>query len=110
MATPDNDGFTLVKGGRQGKKQKAGGSPLFHILNDVDPKFNSVIKLMSKLRQFHLSLRVSNVQELQNSRFLVIRDTPRDVAILQSDNKMNACLGQNVSASLPKAYQTAKAV
>ena len=63
---------------------------------------------MSELRQFHPSLRVSKVQELKNNRFLVIGDTPRDVAILQSDNKMKACLGQNVSASLPKAYQTAK--
>ena len=64
---------------------------------------------MSELRQFHPSLRVSKVQKLKNSRFLVIGDTPRAVAILQSDNKMTACLGQNVSASLPKAYQTAKA-
>ena len=63
---------------------------------------------MSKLRQFHPSLRVSKAQELKNNRFLVIGDTPRDVAILQSDNKMKACLGQNVLASLPKAYQTAK--
>ena len=63
---------------------------------------------MSELRQFHPSLRVSKVQELKNNRFLVIGDTPRDVAILQSDNKIKACLGQNVSASLPKAYQTAK--
>ena len=36
-------------------------------------------------------------------------DTQRDIAILQSDNKMKACLGQNVSESLPKAYQTAMA-
>ena len=78
------------------------------ILSDLDPKFNSVVKLMSELRQFHPSLRVSKVQELKNNRFLVIGDTPRDVSILQSDNKMKACLGQNVSASLPKAYQTAK--
>ena len=78
------------------------------ILSDVDPKFNSVVKLMSELRQFHPSLRASKVQELKNNRFLVIGDTPRDVAILQNDNKMKACLGQNVSASLPKAYQTTK--
>ena len=133
MANPDKDGFTLVKGGRQSKKRKADGSLLLHsplgassantparprpstyknsipiILSDVDPKFNSVVKLMSELRQFHPSLRVSKIQELKNNRFLVIRDTPRDVAILQNDNKMKACLGQNVSASLPKAYQTAK--
>ena len=137
MANPDKDGFTLVKGGRQSKKRKANGSPLRHsppgtssaspintppacqrpsthknsvliILSDVNSKFNSVVKLMSELRHFHRSLRVSKVQELKNNRFLVIGDTPRDVAILESDNKMKACLGQNVSASLPKAYQTAK--
>ena len=125
MANPDKDGFTLVKGGRQSKKRKADRSPLLHSppgasssaspinnparprpstyknsfpinLNDVDPKFNSVVKLMSELRQFHPSLRVSKVQELKNNRFLVIGDTPRDVAILQSDNKMKACLYQNV--------------
>ena len=78
------------------------------ILSDVDLKFNSVVKLMCELRQFHPGFRVSKVQKLKNNRFLVIGDTPRDVAILQSDNKMKACLGQNVSASLPKAYQTAK--
>ena len=138
MANPDKDGFTLVKGGRQSKKRKAYRSPLLHsppgassaspvntparprpstyknsiliILSDVDPNFNSVVKLMSELRQFHPNLRVSKVKELKNNRFLVIRDTPRDVAILQRDNKMKACPGQNVLASLPKAYQTAKTV
>ena len=137
MANQDKDGFTLVKGGSQSKKRKADGSPLLHsppgtssaspintpafprpstyknrvtiILNDVDPKFNSVVKLMSEFRQIHPRLRVSKIQELKRNRFLVIRDTPPDVAILQSDNKMKACFGQNVSASLPKAYQTAKA-
>ena len=137
MATLDKDGFTLIKGGRQSKKRKADGFPLLHsppgassaspintpahpkpstyknsvpiILNDVDPKFNSVVKLMSELRQFHPSFRVSKVQELKNNRFLVIGDTPRDITILQNDNKMKASQGQNVSASLPKAYQTAKA-
>ena len=63
---------------------------------------------MSDFRQFHPSLRVSKVKELKNNRFLVIGDTPQDVAILQSENKMKACPGQNVSASLPKTYQTAK--
>ena len=106
MANPDKDGFTLVKGGRQSKKRKADGSPLFHsppgassaspiigintparprpstyknrvliILSDVDSKFDSVVKLISELRQFHPSLRVSKVQELKNNRFLVIGDT-----------------------------------
>ena len=64
---------------------------------------------MSEFRQIHPRFRVSKIQELKRNRFLVIRDTPSDVAILQSDNKMKACFGQNVSASFPKAYQTAKA-
>ena len=137
MASPDKDGFTLVKGGRQSKKRKADGSPLLHsppgansaspinstparprpsthknstpiILSDVDPKFNSIVKLMSELRQLHPRLTVSEVQELKNNMPLVIGDTPRDAAILQSDNKMKACVGQSVSASLPKAHQTTK--
>ena len=96
MKTPDKDGFTLVKGGRQSKKRKTDGSPLLHspsmassassintparpkpstyknsvpvILNNVDPKFNSFVKLMSELRQFHPSLRVSKVEELKGNR------------------------------------------
>ena len=136
MANPNEEGLTLVKGGRQSKKRTADGSPLLHpppgassgsfintpahpspstyknsvpiILNDVDPKFNSVVKLMSELRQFRPSLRVSKVQEVKNNRFLVIEKTPRDVAILKSDNKMKACLCQTVSASSPKAYQVAE--
>ena len=78
MVNPYKDSFTLVKGGRHSKKRKADGSPLLHspsgassaspinsparprpstyknnvpiILSDVDPKFSSVVKLMSELR------------------------------------------------------------
>ena len=32
-------------------------------------------------------------------------NTPRDVIIIQSENKMKACLGRNVKISLPKACQ-----
>ena len=130
----DEDGFTLVKGGRQAKKQKAEGSPQLNsppgastasptstparpqpssvknvipvILSDVDPKFSTKVKLMSELKQFHI--KVSKVLEKKNNSFLIIGDTPRDVAILQSENKMKACLGQNVKISLPKAYQTSQ--
>ena len=77
----DEDGFTLVKGGRQAKKRKAEGSPQLNsppgastasptstpagpqpssvknvipvILSDVDPKFSTKVKLMSELKQFH---------------------------------------------------------
>ena len=78
------------------------------ILNDVDPKFNSKVKLMSELKQFHPNIKVSKVLERKTTVFLLIGDTPRDVGILQSESKMKACLGQKVKISLPKAYQTAK--
>ena len=63
---------------------------------------------MSELKQFHPNIKVSKVLEKKNNSFLIIRDTPRDVAILQSENKMKACLGQTSKISLPKAYQTSK--
>ena len=63
---------------------------------------------MSELKQFHPHIKVSKVLEKKNNSFLIIGDTPRDVAILQSENKMKACLGQNVKISLPKAYQTSQ--
>ena len=130
----DEDGFTLVKGGRQAKKRKADGSPQLNsppgastasptstparpkpssfknvipvILSDVDPKLSTKVKLMSELKQFHLHIKVSKVLEKKNHSFLIIGDTPRDVAILQSETKMKACLGQNLKISLPKAYQS----
>ena len=61
---------------------------------------------MSELKQFHPHIKVSKVLEKKNHSFLIIGDTPRDVAILQSETKMKACLGQNVKISLPKAYQS----
>ena len=78
------------------------------ILSDVDPKFNSKVKLVSELKQVYPNIKVSKVLERKNSSFLIIGDTPRDVGILQSESKMKACLGQKVKISLPKAYQTAK--
>ena len=83
----DEDGFTFVKGGRQAYMRKAERSPQLNsppgassaspsntparpksssfkntipvILDDVDPKFNSKVKLMSELRQFHPNIKVS---------------------------------------------------
>ena len=132
----DDDGFTLVKWGRQAKKRKAEGSPQLNsplgdstaspsstlarpkpssiknvipvILSDVDPKFSSKVKLMSEPKQFHPHIKFSKVLEKKNNSFFIIGDTPRDVAILQSNNKMKACLGQNVKVSLPKAYQSSQ--
>ena len=132
----DEDGFTLVKGGRQAKKRKAEGSPQLNsppgagaasptstparpqpssvknvipvILSDVDPKLSIKVKLMRELNQFHPHIKVSKVLEKKNNSFLIVGDTRRDVAILQSENKMKACLGQNVKISLPKAYQSSQ--
>ena len=78
------------------------------ILSDVDPKLCTKVKLMSELKQFHPHIKVSKVLEKKNNSFLIIGDTPRDVAILQSETKMKACLGQNVKISLPKAYQSSQ--
>ena len=117
----DEDGFTFIKGGRQAKKQKAERSPQPHsppgastaspsntqarpkpssfkntipvILSDVDPKFNTKVKLMSELKQYHPNIKVSKVLVRKNNSFLIIGDTPRDVGILQSESKMKACLG-----------------
>ena len=60
---------------------------------------------MSKLSQCHPELRASKVEDLPNKGFLIIGNTPRDVIILQNENKMNACLGKNLKINLPKAYQ-----
>ena len=63
---------------------------------------------MSELRQFHPSLEFQRSRN-SNNKFLIIRDTPRDTAVLQSENKVKPSRGQNVSSSLPKADRTAKA-
>ena len=60
---------------------------------------------MGELRQYHPSLKVSQVKELPKSDLLVIGDSVQDVVILQNENKMKAALGQNVKITLPKAYQ-----
>ena len=132
----DEDSFTIVKGSRQVKKRKAERFPQLNspsgassaspsntpaqpkpssfkntilvILIDVDPKFNSKVKLINKLKQFHPNIKVSKVLEKKTKSFLIIGDTPRDIGILQSESKMKACLGQKVKISFPKAYQTSK--
>ena len=60
---------------------------------------------MSELSQCHPELRVSRVKDLPNEGFLIIGNTPRDVLTLESEKKMKACLGKNLTISLPKAYQ-----
>ena len=58
---------------------------------------------MGELRQYHPSLKVSQVKELLKGDLLVIGDSVQDVVILQSENKMKAAIGQNVKITLPKA-------
>ena len=60
---------------------------------------------MSELSQYQPELRASRVKDLPNRSFLIVGNTPRDVVILQSENKMKACLGKNLKISLLRAYQ-----
>ena len=63
---------------------------------------------MSELKQFHPNIKVFKVFERRNNSFLIIRDTPREVGILQSESKMKACPGQKIRISLLIAFKTAK--
>ena len=63
---------------------------------------------MGELRQYHPSLKVSQIKELPKGDFPVIGDSMQDVFILESETKMKAALGKNVQISLPKAFQTNK--
>ena len=60
------------------------------------------------MRQFHPSLKISQINELSKGDFLIIGDSVEDIIILQSESKMKAALGKNVKVSLPKAFQTKK--
>ena len=63
---------------------------------------------MGELRQFHPSLKLSQIKELSKGDFLIIGDSVQNITILQSESKMKAALGENVKVSLPKAFQTKK--
>ena len=78
------------------------------ILSGVDIKFKNWTSVMGELRQYHPSLKVSEIKELPNGDFLVIGDSIQDIIILQRETKMKAVLGKNVKVSLPKAFQTNK--
>ena len=55
---------------------------------------------MGELRQFHPSLKISQIQELSKGDFLIIGDSVEDIIILQSESKMKAAPGKNVKVSL----------
>ena len=79
------------------------------ILSGVNEEFRNWRQLMGELRQFHPSLKISQIKELSKGDFLIIGDSVQDTVILQSESKMKAGLGKNVKVSLPKAFQTKKA-
>ena len=74
----------------------------------IDPKFNTPIRIMSKLRQYHPSLRVFQIEQSQKG-WISIGDTSKDFAILQSETKMKQVFGPKVKVSLPKSYHSADA-
>ena len=78
------------------------------IATGIDPKFNTPIKIMSELRQYHSNLRVFQIKQTKNG-WIFIGDTPKDFAILQSETKMQQVFGPKVKMSLPKSYHSADA-
>ena len=65
------------------------------IATGIDPKFNTPIKIMSELRQYHPNLRVLQIKQTKNG-WIFIGDTPKDFAILQSEPKMQQVFGKKV--------------
>ena len=95
------------------KKRKASGSPSLPpasqpttppsnyknktplIATCIDPKFNTPIKIMSELRQYHPNLRVLQIKQTKYG-WIFIGDTPKDFAILQSEPKMQQVFGKKL--------------
>ena len=108
------------------KKRKASGSPSLPLASQpttppsnyknktpliatgIDPKFNTPIKIMSELRQYHPKLRVLQIKQTKNG-WIFTGDTPKDFAILQSEPKMQQVFSKKVRVSLPKSYHSADA-
>ena len=76
------------------------------ILSGIEAKFKTWWSVMGELRQYHPSLKVSQIKELPKCDFVVIGDSMQDIIILQSETKMKAAPGKNVKVTLPEAYQT----
>ena len=49
------------------------------IATGIDPKFNTQIRIMSELEQYHPNLRVFRIKQTQNG-WIFIADTPKDFA------------------------------
>ena len=82
------------------------------ILSGVDSKFKNWTSVMGELRQYHPSLKVSEIKELPKGEYLVIGDSMQDIFILQSETKMRAALGKMLrlvyqKPSKPKLNQKA---
>ena len=120
---------TASQRGRQNRKRKAEGSPLLYsppgastaslsntparpkpssfkntipvILSDVDHKFSNKVKLMSELKQFHPTIKVSKVLERKNDSFLLMGNIPQDVEILQSESLSRPKNQNKFARSLP---------
>ena len=108
------------------KKRKASGSPSLPpasqpatsptgfknktplIVTGIDPKFNTAVRIMSELRQYHPSFRVYQMKQSQKG-WIFTGDTHKDSAILQSETKMQRVFGPKVKVSLPKPYHSADA-
>ena len=78
------------------------------IATGIDPKYNTLVKIMSELRQYHPSLRVLQIKQTKNG-WIFIGDTPEDFSILQSEAKMKQFFGPKVKVSLPRSYHSADA-
>ena len=74
----------------------------------IDPKFNTAIRIMRELKQYHPSLRVYQIKQAQKA-WIFIGDTPKDFAILQSETKMQQVFRPKVKMSLRKQYHSADA-
>ena len=70
------------------------------ILSGIDAKYQTWRQVMGELRQHHPSLKILKVKALAKGDLLVVGDSPRDAAILQTESKMKAALGQNVRVNL----------
>ena len=78
------------------------------IATGIDPKYNTPIKIMRELRQYHPSLRVLQIKQTKNG-WIFIGDTPKDFSILQSEAKVKQVFGPKVKVSLPRSYHSADA-